>query len=134
MTLLENYLCFVEYIFLSGSHFTFYMYLKAYKCIYTYIHICICICVCVYVYSYMYMYMYVCMCMCICISVCAYVYVYVYMYMYMLYIYIYIYIIVTRTLRPTKVHGARRINKDSQSKPHSKHERRELKNARMDNF
>ena len=50
------------------------------------------------------------------------------------YIYIYIYIIVTKTLRLTKVHHARRINEDSQSKPHSKHERRELKNARMDNF
>ena len=48
---------------------------------------------------------------------------------------IFIYIIVARTLRPTKVHRARRINKDTQSKPHSKHERRELKkNARMDNF
>ena len=35
--------------------------------------------------------------------------------------------IVTRTLRLTKVHRARRINKDSQSKPHSKHELRELK-------
>ena len=32
-----------------------------------------------------------------------------------------------RTLRPTKVRHARRINKDSQSKPHSKHELRELK-------
>ena len=42
-----------------------------------------------------------------------------------------------RTLRPTKVRHARRINKDSQSKPHSKHELRELKKkkkARMDNF
>ena len=39
------------------------------------------------------------------------------------YIYIYIY-----------MHRAGRINKDSQSKPHSKHERIELKNARMDNF
>ena len=45
---------------------------------------------------------------------------------YFLYIYIYIEVI-TGTLRPTKVHRARRINKDSQSKPHSKHERRELK-------
>ena len=35
--------------------------------------------------------------------------------------------IVTGTLRPTKVRHARRINKDSQSKPHSKHELRELK-------
>ena len=35
--------------------------------------------------------------------------------------------IVIRTLRPTKVRRARRINKDSQSKPHSKHELRELK-------
>ena len=35
--------------------------------------------------------------------------------------------IVIRTLRPTKVHRARRINKDSQSKPHSKHELRVLK-------
>ena len=35
--------------------------------------------------------------------------------------------IVIRTLRPTKVHRARRINKDLQSKPHSKHELRELK-------
>ena len=51
-----------------------------------------------------------------------------------LYIIIYLYIIVTNTLRLTKVHHARRINEDSQSKPHSKHERRELKNARMDNF
>ena len=32
-----------------------------------------------------------------------------------------------RTLRPTKVHHTRKINKDSQSKPHSKHERRELR-------
>ena len=40
---------------------------------------------------------------------------------------LYIYKIATRTLRPTKVHRARRISKDSQSKPHSKHERRELK-------
>lgn len=48
---------------------------------------------------------------------------------------LHIYKIATRTLRPTKVHRARRISKDSQSKPHSKHERRELKkNARMDNF
>ena len=49
-----------------------------------------------------------------------------------IYIYIYIYIlkIVTRTPRPTKVHRARRINKDSQSKPHSKHERRELRKMR----
>ena len=45
-----------------------------------------------------------------------------------IYIYIYIYVkIVTITLRPTKAHRARRINKDSQSKPHSKHERKELK-------
>ena len=47
-----------------------------------------------------------------------------------LYIYIYIHIIVTRTLRPTKVHCARRINRDSQSKPHSKHKRREFKKMR----
>ena len=49
-----------------------------------------------------------------------------------LYVEIYIYIlkIVTRALRPTKVHRARRINKDSQSKPHSKHERRELRKMR----
>ena len=33
------------------------------------------------------------------------------------------------------MHRARRINKDSQSKPNNKHERREFKkNARMDNF
>lgn len=32
------------------------------------------------------------------------------------------------------MHRARRINKDSQYKPHSKHERREFKNATMDNF
>ena len=36
-------------------------------------------------------------------------------------LYIDIYKIVTRTLRSIKVHRARRINKDSQSKPHSKH-------------
>ena len=47
-----------------------------------------------------------------------------------IYIYIYIHIIVTRTLRPTKVHCARRINRDSQSKPHSKHKRREFKKMR----
>ena len=35
--------------------------------------------------------------------------------------------IAIRTLRPTKMRRARRINKDSQSKPHSKHELRELK-------
>ena len=56
---------------------------------------------------------------------------YVCMYVCM-YIYIYIYInkVVTRTLRPTKVHRARRVNKDSQSKPHSKHERSELRKMR----
>ena len=43
-----------------------------------------------------------------------------------MYVYIYMYICI-------KVHRARRINKDSQSKPYSKHERSE-KNARMDNF
>ena len=47
-----------------------------------------------------------------------------------IYIYIYIYKIVTRTLRSKKVHRTRRINKDSQSKPHSKHERRELRKMR----
>ena len=36
------------------------------------------------------------------------------------------YKIVIRALRPTKVHQARRINKDSQSKPHSKHGQRPL--------
>ena len=40
------------------------------------------------------------------------------------------YEIVTGTLRPTKVHRARRISKDSQFKPHSKHERRELRKMR----
>ena len=49
---------------------------------------------------------------------------------YSFYIYIYIYGIVTGTLRPTKVHRARRISKDSQFKPHSKHERRELRKMR----
>ena len=45
-------------------------------------------------------------------------------------VYIYIYKIVTRILRSKKVHRTRRINKDSQSKPHSKHERREFRKMR----
>ena len=47
-----------------------------------------------------------------------------------IYIYIYIYKVVTRPLRLTKVHRARRVNKDSPSKPHSKHERSELRKMR----
>ena len=50
-----------------------------------------------------------------------------------IYIFIYLYIYkkkVTRSLRLTKVHRARRINKDSQSKLHSKQERRELRKMR----
>ena len=54
---------------------------------------------------------------------CIYIYIY-------LYIYTYIKKKVTRSLRLTKVHRARRINKDSQSKLHSKQERRELRKMR----
>ena len=56
-------------------------------------------------------------------------YIYIYIYIY-INTYIYINKVVTRTLRPTKVHRARRINKDSPSKPHSKHERSELRKMR----
>ena len=46
-----------------------------------------------------------------------------------MYVCMYVYKIVTSTLRPRKgvPHRARRIKKDSQSKPHFKHERRESK-------
>ena len=50
-----------------------------------------------------------------------------------IYIYIFIHILkkkVTRSLRLTKVHRARRINKDSQSRLHSKQERGELRKMR----
>ena len=45
----------------------------------------------------------------------------------------YVYKIVTSTLRPRKgvPHRARRIKKDSQSKPHFKHEPRESKKKKM---
>ena len=56
---------------------------------------------------------------------CIYIYIYIY-----LYIYTYIKKKVTRGLRLTKVHRARRINKDSQSKLHSKQERGELRKMR----
>ena len=67
---------------------------------------------CVYIYIYIYIYIY------------EYIYIYIYIY---LYIYTYIKKKVTRSLRLTKVHRARRINKDLQSKLHSKQERRELR-------
>ena len=55
---------------------------------------------------------------------CIYIYIFIF-------IYLYIYKKkVTRSLRLTKVHRARRINKDSQSKLHSKQERGELRKMR----
>ena len=61
---------------------------------------------------------------------CIYIYIYIYIYIF-IFIYLYIYKKkVTRSLRLTKVHRARRINKDSQSKLHSKQERGELRKMR----